>query len=75
MNASKGIHPLSSWCIFEFFPRLANMDNSTIDSIVYFLGAHLKLLEIHLVVELLYYGVGKCSKHNILTVIQAYTLL
>lgn len=50
------------------------MDNSTTDSIVYSLGAHLKLLEIHLVVELLYHRVGKCSKHNVLAVVQVYTL-
>lgn len=50
------------------------MNKSTMDNIVHSLGAHVKLSGIYLAVELLYYRIGKCLKHNILAVIQAYTL-
>lgn len=55
-------------------PSLASMEKSTVDNIIYSLGAHVKLSRIYFAVELLYHRKGKCLRHNLVTVIQVYIL-
>lgn len=55
-------------------PSLASMEKSTMDNIIYSLGAHVKLSRLYFAVELLYHRIGKCLKHKLVTVIQVYIL-